>query len=691
MCGLAGILSQRGESREELETVARRMAATLRHRGPDDAGSWSDPRHGVAFGFRRLAILDLSPAGHQPMQSSSGRYTIVFNGEVYNHRSLRARLEGDGTAFRGHSDTEVVLAAFDRWGVRPALRRFVGMFAMAVWDAGEGKLTLVRDRLGIKPLYVHAAGGSVSFASELRGLREAPGFDAALDPDAVAAYLRNLYVPDPHCIFRNVQKLPPGHLLELHAPRPGLPRPEPYWSAGDVAREGARAGFSGNEEDALEELERLLRDAVETRLQADVPVGLLLSGGVDSTAVASFAQECSEQPVKSFTIGFRKRAHDEASHARRVAEHLGTDHTELTVGAEDALAVVPELAEIQDEPHANPSLIPTYLISRLARDSVTVALSGDGGDEVFGGYNRYVYGSRLLPWFHGTPRPVRRLAAAAIESVPAERWSAVHAGLSPLLPPPLRQRLAGEKLAKVGRLLRQEDVSGMYRSLLSCSDPARLMRNGAPEPDDPLVGIFGRREPSDLLHRMMLADQVMYLPGDLLSKVDRASMAVSLEVRVPLLDHRIQEFSWRLPRDFKVRGLTGKRLLRKLLHRRVPRDLVDRPKVGFTVPVDDWLRGALRPWAEEHLSRESLERDGLFDAPAVREEWKRFLGGHSDLAPGLWAVVTFQSWRDRWREAGRDGVGFTNRGSPATGGRGRTRGSSARPSRGCGWRPASGG
>jgi asparagine synthase (glutamine-hydrolysing) len=654
MCGFAGLFQSAGTNQSGLRHWAEKMAATLAHRGPDDAGRWAEPEAGVAFGFRRLAIIDLSPNGHQPMSSAGGRYTMVFNGEVFNHRELRRELEGTGATFRGHGDSEVILAAFERWGVEPAVNRFVGMFAIAVWDAQRHELTLIRDRLGIKPLFVYAEPGYVSFASELRALRAGPRFDDTLDLEAVTAYLRYLYVPAPATIFRRARKLLPGHLLTIRDADAPLPEARPYWSVSDVARAATSAQFDLTDADAVEEFDRLLTEAVQLRMEADVPLGALLSGGVDSSTVVAVMQAAARERVRTFTIGFDQPEHDESAHAREIARYLGTNHTELHVDGRDALALIPQLPDMLDEPLADPSFIPTYLVCRLARRHVTVALTGDGGDELFGGYNRYIAGARVIRRTARWPQALRRLAATGIRSLSPEKWDRLHGALTPVSGR-ARTRLAGTKLRKLGRMLESEGEKAGYRTLLSAwPEPARLVVGGR-ERLERSDALFDQGEDQlELMERMMLADQGSYLPDDLLAKVDRASMAVSLEARVPLLDHRLVEFSWRLPRRFKVRDGKGKWILRQALYRRVPRDLVDREKVGFTVPTAAWLRGPLREWASDLLSPSRLARLGLVRAEPLQQAWARLCAGDSEDAVGLWAALLLTAWQERYsRSASR--------------------------------------
>lgn len=648
MCGFAGVLTRETHSTAELVCIARRMADTLVHRGPDSRGEWADPEAGIALGFRRLAIIDLSEHGHQPMRSASGRYCVVFNGEIFNFLDLRQELEQLGARFRGHSDTEVALAAFEQWGIKAAATRFIGMFAMAVWDSQDRALTLIRDRLGIKPLFIYAHRGLIAFGSELKALQAGPAFDRTLDREAVTQYLRYLYIEAPRSIFQHVSKLRPGHLLTISNPAAPLPASTPYWSLEEVWRFGTANPLQASDDEILDQLDRLLSDSVRLRLQADVPLGALLSGGIDSSTIVALMQEQSSQAVKTFTVAFDSAEHNEAHHAARIAQHLGTDHTELMVTGEDALAVVPSLPDLFDEPHADAAQIPAYLVCKLARQAVTVALSGDGGDEVFGGYNRYAYGTQLLPRIDRLPAPARRLIASGIGLFSSDTLARVHRKVTPVLPGALQHRLAGEKLRKIGMLMRQPSVALMYRSLVSAWQDPQLLTNCAPEPTSAVDRVLAANWPTSLPDRMMLADQLGYLPDDQLAKIDRVSMGVSLEVRVPLLDHRVVEFAARLPLHLKIANGKGKLLLRRVLYRRVRESLMERPKVGFTVPLSEWLRGPLRDWAEDLLQHDRLERDGILKAPPVRQAWQQFLNGHGELALSMWSVLVLQSWRQRY-------------------------------------------
>jgi asparagine synthase (glutamine-hydrolysing) len=656
MCGLAGFFTRRQQNADEMRGIASRMSDAIVHRGPDDRGVWVDDQAGIALAFRRLSIVDLSAEGHQPMRSASGRFTIIFNGEVYNHRDLSRALRSSGRTFRGHSDTEVILAAFEEWGIERAVQRFVGMFAIAVWDAARGELSLIRDRLGIKPLFVYHRDGLISFGSELKALMAGPEFDRTLDVGALTSYLRYLYVPAPLSIFRHTFKLPPGHILTIADPAAPLPNAYPFWSVDAASVAGHADQFEGTDTEAVTKLESLLGDAVKLRMQADVPLGALLSGGIDSSTVVALMQRSTFRPVKTFTIGFDHHEFDETAHARAIASYLGTDHTELRLTGQDALSVVPRLAEMFDEPLADPSQIPTFLVCQLARRDVTVALTGDGGDELFGGYNRYVSGERLITEFQRYPTLLRRLSASGVRTLSPRTWNQVRDVLRPVFPVAARTRLLGERLHKIADLLGADSMPGMYRSLLSAwQNPENLVAGNAHGPTH--GASFHGDARFELLDRMMLADQKSYLPDDLLAKVDRASMAVSLEARVPILDHRVVEFSWKLPRRFKVRDGRGKWILRQLLYRHLPQVLVDREKMGFSVPLSAWMSGPLREWTGDLLLSDS--NDDLLNAGAVKREWDRFLRGDTENAAGLWGLAMFRAWENHWlRPASPAGVTY---------------------------------
>jgi asparagine synthase (glutamine-hydrolysing) len=629
MCGLTGFLGV-PQSPDLLRATVRAMSDAIVHRGPDDSGECIEAEHGLALGFRRLAIVDLSEAGHQPMTSASGRFVMVFNGEVYNYEAIRAELRQAGLAprFRGHSDTEVMLAAFEAWGVEESVRRFIGMFAVALWDRHERVLHLVRDRMGVKPMYYGFAGSTFLFGSELKALRRHPDFNRAIDRNAVAAYLRSLYVPAPLSIYEGIYKQMPGTIVTLRAGTRDV-QTRTYWSAAGAAEQGVANRFRGTEEEAAQSLDVLLRDAVALRMVADVPLGVFLSGGVDSSLVTALMQAQASQPVKTFTIGFEEGAYDEAKYAAAIAKHLGTAHTELYVTPADALNVIPLLPGMYDEPFADSSQIPTFLVSKMARQYVTVSLSGEGGDEVFGGYRRYFEGQRLLRTFGRVPSPLRRLIGRAVLATPRGAWDRV-------------MKQGGTQMQKLGRALSLRDLGDLYFELVD------HWPNIVP-------GAAGMRRPvahlNDPVERMMLLDQITYLPDDILAKVDRASMAASLEAREPLLDHRVVELAWTLPLSMKVSGGQGKRILRRVLDRYVPRELIERPKMGFKVPIDAWLRGPLREWAEDLLSERKLAEHGLVDVQAVRRAWRG--GGAS--ADQLWAVLMLQAWLETGAPASRAG------------------------------------
>jgi len=637
MCGIAGFWL-RTETGNEPADLLERMGNTLAHRGPDDSGIFFDKNAGLGLSFRRLSILDLTAEGRQPMISASGRYTIIFNGEVYNHEAIRAELGPQ--QWRGHSDTEVMLAAIERWGLEAAVRRFVGMFAFALWDSFERRLHLVRDRIGIKPLYYGHVEGSFVFASELKALRVLPGFQAAIDRDSLAAYMRYAYVPAPHSIYKGIHKLPPGHILTLSS-NEASPVLSAYWSAAEAARNGVESRLRGGDEEILEQLHEKLADAVRLRMIADVPLGAFLSGGIDSSTVVALMQSQSPGPVKTFTIGFHEDQYNEATHARKIAEHLGTEHTEFFVTPQDALNVVPLLPSMYDEPFADSSQIPTHLVSKLARGHVTVALSGDGGDELFCGYPRYDFVHSLWNAVRRVPGPIARSAAKAMHLVP----TALINNTAGRLPLPRRLRQApGEKLHRLADHLSAQDPAEIYlRAITMWSDPSSVVLNSH-EHDSVFRAIRKFAEMPDIREMAMLTDLTNYLPDDILTKVDRASMAIGLEARVPLLDHRVVEFAWRLPLHFKVRNGKTKWALRQLLYQHVPAELVERPKMGFGVPIDLWLRGPLREWAEDMLATETLGRHGLFSVEPIRKKWREHVSGARDWHYLLWPVLMFQAW-----------------------------------------------
>lgn len=647
MCGIAGWLARPACDADALQATVDRMAATLVHRGPDDRGHWSDAAAGIGLGFRRLSVLDPSPAGRQPMLSADGRYACVFNGEIYNHRDLRAELVRRGLEFRGASDTEVVANAAAAFGAEATIARLWGMFALGIWDRAERTLLLARDRLGKKPLYVtRLAGGGWLFASELKAFHAAGLGAFEIDSTAVAQYLRFGYVPAPRTIFRDTWKMEPGTFSRFRFGR--AVRAERYWDPSALARLATGARRDEPAEVLISELDDLLRDAVARRMIADVPLGAFLSGGIDSSAVTALMQAQSPRPVRTFSIGFHHREYNEAEAAEAVARHLGTEHSSIYLTARDMLEVVPALPDIYDEPFADSSQIPTLAVSRLARQDVTVALSGDGGDEVFAGYERYrahlavAAASRM-------PRAVRSLLGSVLTRVPVAWWNAAYRAVRPLVPAGLRLSRFGQKVHKTGRLFvaaRMEDHDHLHWNTVSVWPDYGALIPGGGKGETPWESSGLDPGTDEVGERMTLYDLLTYLPDDILTKVDRASMAVSLEVRSPLLDHRIVEWAWRLPFSLKLRASATKWILRQVLYRYVPARLVERPKAGFAVPLDHWLRGPLRDWAEHQLRPDRIEAAGLLPTP-VRDAWRRHLAGAAN-DQRLWVVLMWIAWRERW-------------------------------------------
>ena len=655
MCGFAGFLNfgsgAGGMDGPAMTAVAGRMADALHHRGPDDAGAWADVQAGIALGHRRLAVVDLSAAGHQPMHSDGGRYVMAFNGEIYNHLALRAELAGIN--WRGHSDTETLLAGFEAWGVEATLQKTVGMFAIALWDKQAQTLTLARDRFGEKPLYYGWVGQGANavfvFGSELKALRAYPGFANPVSREALAQYMRFMYVPAPLSIYEGVYKLEAGCLLTLHG---GGVQTTRWWSLADTVQAGAQNQIT-DEVVAVDALEQCLADAVRLQSLADVPLGAFLSGGVDSSTIVALMQQQAKLggsgPVKTFTVGFEEAGFDESPHANAVAQHLGTDHSELFVTSAEAQAVIPQLPTMYDEPFADSSQIPTHLVCKAARQQVTVALSGDAGDELFGGYNRYFWGPRIWNRLVWLPYPVRQLLGKAMAAVPADGWDGLGSKLGVVR--------VGEKLNKLGRALRGvRNMDDLYLNLVSeWQDPASVVKGEICRAgfNPPWPNEFGpTKQPQSIdvppnqsaAERMMYRDSMSYLPDDILCKVDRAAMACSLETRVPFLDHRVAELAWRLPLHMKIRGNEGKWALRQVLYRHVPRELIERPKAGFGIPVGQWLRGPLRDWAESLLDAQRLQAEGFFHPAPIRARWAEHLAGQRDHTTSLWAVLMFQAW-----------------------------------------------
>lgn len=638
MCGFAGFFDSHPFLPEAAHALLKRMAVAIAHRGPDDHGSWHDADAGIGLAHRRLSILDLSAAGHQPMHSADQRYVLVFNGEIYNHQALRERLGVQD--WRGHSDTETLLAGFVAWGIETTLVRTVGMFALAVWDRSERRLTLARDRLGEKPLYYGWQGGCLLFGSELKALRAHPAFAGEIDRAALDLFLRHSYVPAPHSIYRGIRKLPPGTLLTLGGRDAAEPRP--YWTV--AAARHAGDPLPADAAVCQDRLETLLREAVAGQMVADVPLGAFLSGGIDSSLVVALMQVQSARPVSTFSIGFTEQGYDEAGHARAVAAHLGTRHSELYVSPEQAMAVIPRLPAIYDEPFADASQIPTFLVSEMARRQVTVCLSGDGGDELFAGYTRYFWTAAVSRRTATLPAPLRRFLGRRLAALSPALLERAFAAAAAVLPAHWRYAKAGDKLAKLADILAARSVEA------ACRNATRFWK-GEPDLVAGLVGLPHEILPetplAEIENRMMELDQTGYLPDDILAKVDRAAMAVSLETRIPLLDHRVVEFAWRVPLALKVRDGRGKWLLRQVLYRHVPQALIDRPKMGFSVPIDAWLRGPLRDWAEALLAPERLAGEGWLAPEPVRRLWQDHLAGRRNAAGELWSVLMFQAWLEQ--------------------------------------------
>ncbi len=662
MCGLAGFWGVGGNksSTDELNSAVVSMASVLDSRGPDGSGSWVDPLFCIAFGHRRLAVLDLSAAGHQPMQSYSSRYTISFNGEIYNHLLMRAELKEAGgiRKWRGYSDTETLLAAIEHWGVEDTLKRSVGMFAFALWDSESRKLTLARDRFGEKPIYYGWSGSGEKsafvFASELKAIRAYPGFTASVSRASLSQYIRFTYVPAPLSIYEGIFKLEPGCMLSIKDAPPRYAPTDPiqagqhydsleirrWWSLEEGVVRGRDKQF-GSEVATINELESTLSQALEGQSTADVPLGAFLSGGVDSSTIVALMQSQSSQRVKTFTVGFDETGFDESPHALAVADHLGTNHQEIRVSSKIAQDVIPSLSWMYDEPFADSSQIPTHLVCKAARQHVKVALSGDGGDELFGGYNRYFWASKIWNRLAWLPFPLRRLLGGAVEAIPAEVWDGASGvtGVSRL----------GDKAHKLGRRLGSvKSMDDLYWSLVSEWDPASLVRRVGQASPSPWESNNGLPEGLNSVERMMFRDTVTYLPDDILCKVDRAAMACSLETRVPFLDHRVVELAWSLPLNMKIRGNTGKWILRQILYKYVPKELIERPKAGFAIPIGQWLRGPpLRDWAESLLGEARLRQEGYFHPEPIRKVWEEHLTGRRDHTPKIWTILMFQAWLKR--------------------------------------------
>ncbi len=649
MCGIAGYLGH-NTGAQAPKQLLKEMGAAIAHRGPDNCGVWADYNAGIGLSHRRLSIVDLSPAGHQPMVSDSGRYLIVFNGEIYNHQSLRTSLDMTGLApnWRGHSDTETLLAGFDVWGIQSTIEKTVGMFAFAVWDKATRLLTLGRDRLGEKPLYYGWQGDTFLFGSELKALRAHPAFKAEVDRNTVTLLMRHNCIPSPYSIYKDINKLQPGCLLTVSLSKREL-NVVPYWSGKQIIEAGLAHPFTGSAVKAVDTLEELLKNAVGLQMLADVPLGAFLSGGVDSSTIVALMQSQSSKPVRTFSIGFDDDLYDEAKHAKSVAQHLGTHHTEWYVTAKDAMDVIPRLATLYDEPFADSSQISTHLVSGMARQHVTVSLSGDAGDELFGGYNRYVMTNNLWRRLSHLPIEVRSVLAGMITRVSPQKWNAI----AKVFPSELSKKTGmvnwGDSLHKGAGVMASRSFAELYSGLVShWTDPIDIVL-GTTEPATVITDIARQPVVNCDVAQMMALDLLSYLPDDILTKVDRAAMGVSLETRVPFLDHRVVEFAWRLPLEYKLRGGIGKWALRQVLYRYVPKSLIERPKQGFGIPIDSWLRGSLRDWAEDLLTESRLRQEGFFNPAPIRQKWAEHLTGNFNWQYHLWDVLMFQAWLEEQR------------------------------------------
>ncbi len=653
MCGIAGCISKKSH-REELTDILSKMSASITHRGPDDEGQWIDPELGMGLAHRRLSIIDQSSHGHQPMVSFQGRYVISYNGEIYNFGELRDELESSSLPkssspfkWKGHSDTEVILAAIEEWGLEKALQKFIGMFAFALWDRKERVLHLVRDRLGIKPLYYGWQGNSFLFGSELKALKSHPHFQGEVDRKALALMMRFSYIPSPYSTYKGIFKLPSGTVLSVNPEDMNtLSEPIPYWSVKNVAETGVNTPFIKSEQEAVSSLENLLRDSIKLRMISDVPLGAFLSGGIDSSLVVALMQSQSDRPIKTFSIGFHESDFNEADHAKAVATHLGTDHTELYVTSEQAMAVIPRLPAIYDEPFADSSQIPTFLVSEMARKDVTVSLSGDGGDELFGGYKLYTQGPKLWKTIGGLPDWSRSLLKNSFSVISSGMFQENWLGSLLKINGNSKAELIRNKLRKFSEILSARNPEELYFNLrcLSRGDgPSSVLFEGGVVPN-PYDNDLYKPKNLNFIQKMMFLDTISFMSDGILTKVDRASMDVSLEARVPLLDHRVVEFAWRLPLNLKIRNGVGKWLLRQVLYKYVPKNLIERPKMGFDLPISAWLRGPLRDWSEELLKEDRLQREGFFDPEIVREKWAEHLSRKYDWSDYLWSVLMFQAW-----------------------------------------------
>ena len=649
MCGIAGYFLK--SILFEPESILNKMAEKMVLRGPDDSGTWFDNVVSIGMAHRRLSIIDLSEDGHQPMKSYSDRYVIVYNGEIYNFEEIRRELEVENISWRGHSDTEVILAAIEVWGVNKAIERFNGMFAFALWDRQERFLFLCRDRLGIKPLYYALLENGIIWGSELKSIKVHPEFSPEIDRNSLTLYLKHNCIPAPFTIYKDTWKLRPGHLLKISFQDiqmgGGGQQEFCYWSSREYAELGQKNLFQGTDDEAVEELDVLLRDSVKKRMVSDVPLGAFLSGGIDSSTVVALMQSQSDRPVKTFSIGFEIQGYNEANYAKEVASHLGTDHTELYISPQEAINVIPELPTIYDEPFSDSSQIPTYLVSKLARQHVTVSLSGDGGDELFGGYNRHLWVPYIFKKFGWLHPSLRATIAKGLLNIPPVWLDRLFKKVDYFASTNSQFSRMGDKLHKFARVLSAETPEQMYQRLCSHWWEAESVVINGCEKLTNITTPASFADLNDFPHRMMYMDLITYLPDDILTKLDRATMGVSLEGRVPLLDHRVVEFAWRLPLSLKISHNQSKWVLRQVLDRYVPKKLIDRPKMGFGIPIDNWLRGDLRDWAEDLLDENSMKKQGYFQTEIIQKKWQEHLSGDRNWQYDLWDILMFQAWMEK--------------------------------------------
>ena len=646
MCGLTGFIGgNKSYNILDSSPIINSMLSKIHHRGPDDHGTWSDSNNRVILGHKRLSIIDTSIAGHQPMHSHSKRYVIIFNGEIYNQAELKTKLNNDNKApnWSGTSDTEILLACFDVWGVKKTISNCVGMFSIALWDREYKKLNLIVDRVGEKPLYYGWQGSGKSrtflFGSELKALKEHPAFEKDINRDSISLLMRHSYIPQPNSIWKGIHKLEPGNILtiSLNNTEPKLLK---YWSANEAIKTSKLNKKHISKEEAVSQFDILLKNIISKQMLADVPVGAFLSGGVDSSTIAAHMQAQSTSKIKTFTIGFNEDKQNEAEYARKIANYLGTDHTELILSATDAKNIIPMIPTIYDEPFADSSQIPTYLVSKLARDDVKVALTGDGADEILCGYNRYQVSKKLWGKFNEIPYSLRKIGGQVIQNIPSSILNSIHK----FYPGGNKSNNFSDRVYKGARLLKAKNIDQFYRDFISYWDDPESLIIKSKEPTTILNGNLENIENMTDIERMMYLDLLSYLPGDILTKVDRASMANSLETRLPFLDHRLIEFAWSLPNEYKYDKGQTKLILKEVLNKYVPKKLYDRPKQGFGIPINEWLRGSLRDWGEDLLSEQKLENQGFFDAKKIRKKWLEHQSGKSNWQHQIWNVLMFQSW-----------------------------------------------